>query len=269
MFARFLDRNEFEPVESNLRETLKFFSLSNDAGVVVETSELLLISSGINYGVFNTVLLKNRVDSEELLNSYISDAYDFFGSRHERWSFWACHDLLGPGLQRRLRRLMEYRRLRLLSEPPGMVAPYLQPPRRDLPDLDIRPVISPRERLAFAAILSTTFDLPYSICVDIYSLERSWSGGYRGWVGYVDGEPVVSTACVVASDVVGVYSVGTMPNWRRRGYAEQLMRTVLGQLAQETGIERTILQATTEGFHLYQRMGYRRVTQFSIFLTES
>ena len=268
MFARFIDRHEFQPVEANLRETLKFFSLANDNGMVVETSELLLISSGINYGVFNTVLLKNRVDSEELFNGYISDAHDFFASRGERWSFWVCHDLLGPPVLRRLRRVMESRRMRLLSEPPGMVAGCLLPVRRILPRLDVRPVLSPAERLAFAGILSTTFDLPYSICVDIYALERSWSGGYRGWVGYVNGEPVVSTACVVAADVIGVYSVGTMPGWRRRGYAEQLMRTVLSQLSLETGIDRTILQATTEGFRVYQRMGYRRVTQFSIFLME-
>ena len=268
MFARFIDRYEYEPVEANLRETLKFFSLSNDNGMVVETSEMLLISSGINYGVFNTALLKNRVDSEEQLQGYISDAHDFFGARHERWSFWVCHDMLGPAVLRRMRRVMESRRLRLLSEPPGMAAGRLVAPRRVLPLLDVRPVATPPERLAFAGIMSTTFDLPYSICVDIYSFERSWSGGYRAWVGYVNGEPVVSTACFIAAEVMGVYSVGTMPGWRRRGYAEQLMRIVLGEISRETGIERTILQSTTEGFRMYQRMGYRRVTQFSIFLTE-
>ena len=268
MFARFLDRNEFEPVEANLRETLKFFSLANDNGVVVETSELLLISSGINYGVFNTVLLKNRVDSEERFNGYISDARDFFGSRRERWSFWVCHDLLAPAVLRRMRRVMESRRMRLLSEPPGMSAQYLLPAKRILPRLDVRPIGELTDRLAFAGILSATFDLPYSICVDMYGPENGWTGGYRGWVGYVNGEPIVSTACVVEANVIGVYSVGTMPGWRRRGYAEQLMRTVLAQLTLETGIERTILQATSEGFRVYQRMGYRRVTQFSIFLTE-
>ena len=268
MFARFFDRHEFEPVEANLRETLKFFSLANDKGAVVETGDLLLISSGINYGVFNTALLKNRVDSEDRLQTSISEAHDFFGSRQERWSFWACHDLLGPPVLRRLRRVMESRRLRFLSEPPGMCAGYLLPAKRPLPPLEVRPVLTPRDRLAFAGILSTTFDLPYPICVDIYALERSWSCGYRGWVGWVNGEPVVSTACVVAADAIGVYPVGTMPNWRRRGYAEQLMRTVLHQLALETGIKQIILQSTSEGFRVYQRMGFRRVTQFSIFLTE-
>jgi len=255
-------------VEANLRETLKFFSLANDNGKVVESDDLLLISSGINYGVFNTALLKTRVDSESRLEEYISQAHAFFGARGERWSFWVCQELVGPPVMRRLRRVMEGRRLRMLSEPPGMIAGRLLPPRRSLPALDVRPVVTQQERLAFAGILSSTFDLPYSICGDIYALERSWNGGYRGWVGYVNGEPIVSTACVVAAGVAGIYSVGTMPSWRRRGYAEQLMRHVLQQISRETGIERTILQATNEGFRVYQKMGYRRVTQFSIFLTE-
>jgi hypothetical protein len=215
MFARLIDRTEYEPVEGNLRETLKFFSLANDNGKVVESNDLLLISSGINYGVFNTALLKTRVDSEARLEEYIGQAHAFFGARGERWSFWVCQDLVGAPVLRRLRRVMEARRMRMLSEPPGLIATRLLPPRRSLPALDVRPVVTRQERLAFAGILSTTFDLPYSICDDIYSLERSWTGGYRGWVGYVGGEPVVSTACVVSNGVVGMYSVGTMPNWRR------------------------------------------------------
>ena len=269
MFARLSDRTEYEPVESNLRETLKFFSLANDNGIVAESDEILVISSGINYGVFNTVLLKERIDSEARLLDCIEQAHAFFGARGERWSFWLCHDLLGPPILRRLRRVMESNRLRLLSEPPGMVATGLLPPKRLLPPLEVRPVTTEDDRLAFAGILSTTFDLPFSMCKDISALERSWLGGYRGWVGYVNGEPVVTTACVAAAGVIGIYSVGTMPGWRRRGYAEQLMRSVLTEVSRETGIERTILQATTEGFRMYQQMGYRRVTQFSIYLTES
>ena len=134
--------------------------------------------------------------------------------------------------------------------------------------MEVRPVVTPHDRLAFSGILSATFDLPYGVCVDMYSQERSWVDGYRGWVGWVNGEPVASIACVVAAGVIGVYSVGTMPRWRRSGYAEALMRTVLADLTAETGIEQSILQSTTEGLRIYQRMGYRRVTQFSIFLTE-
>ena len=64
MFARFVDRYEYEPVEANLRETLKFFSLANDNGMVVETSEMLLISSGMYDRVINLALLNQRRDTQ-------------------------------------------------------------------------------------------------------------------------------------------------------------------------------------------------------------
>ena len=268
MFARSTDPYEFAAIEGNLRETLKFFSLGNDGGCLAESADLLMISSGINYGVFNTVLLKTLVASEAQLIDAILRGRDFFSPRGERWSFWVCHDLLIPQLQRRLRRIMESNGLRFLSEPPGLIAHRLLPPRRFLPGLDIEPVLTAPTRAAFAGILSTTFDLPHGICRDVYGPERSWRGGYRGWIGSVGGEPIVSTACVVAAGVAGIYSVGTMPNWRRRGYAEQLMRQVLETIRLETGIEQTILQSTPEGIRVYQRMGYRRATQFSIYLTE-
>lgn len=267
MLAGFLQSGEFSAVEANLRETLKFFAHSNDRGAIVESDRNLMVYSGIDYGVFNTVTLKAPVESESDLHDHISEAEAYFRGLGARWSFWICQDLLSPFVARRLRRICESRRLRLLSEPPGMLLNSLQPVRRFPPELLVREVETDQDRLAFSGILSTTFDLPYPICRDVYAAERSWGKGYRGWVAWVNGEPVATTACVVAADVIGIYSVGTMPNWRRHGVAEALMRQVLGQVSTETGIEQSILQSTIDGYRIYQRMGYRRVTQFSIFLT--
>jgi len=72
----------------------------------------------------------------------------------------------------------------------------------------------------------------------------------------------------VAAGVAGVYSVGTLPGKRRRGYAEALMREVLDRVHAETGVERTILQSTRTGFSMYSRMGYRPMTNFTVFITE-
>ena len=41
-----------------------------------------------------------------------------------------------------------------------------------------------------------------------------------------------------------------------------------GSARNESGIEKTVLQATPQGSHLYLRMGYRIVTKFSIFMRE-
>ena len=52
------------------------------------------------------------------------------------------------------------------------------------------------------------------------------------------------------------------------GFAEAIMRQVIHQISQSTGIERTVLQATPSGLALYEAMGYRVVTQFNVYISE-
>ena len=44
-------------------------------------------------------------------------------------------------------------------------------------------------------------------------------------------------------------------------------RKIYDQVKQESGIEHTVLQATRSGYGLYERMGYRRITNFSVYVT--
>jgi ribosomal protein S18 acetylase RimI-like enzyme len=64
-----------------------------------------------------------------------------------------------------------------------------------------------------------------------------------------------------------VYSVGTLPDYRRSGFAEAIMRQVLAESQERTGVERTVLQSTAAGQRLYERMGYRRITNFNVYIT--
>ena len=52
------------------------------------------------------------------------------------------------------------------------------------------------------------------------------------------------------------------------GFGETLLRHALAEAALASGTEKTVLQATPQGSHLYLRMGYRIVTKFSIFMRE-
>src|SRR4029077_15698009 len=134
--------------------------------------------------------------------------------------------------------------LRPLTEAPGMYADRLAPPRRALPSFDIQPVNDDRTRSAFAHIMSVAFDIPYSVCVAIYGAERAWMGELKGYVGFVNQRPVTTDAAIITGDVIGLYSVATMPEHRRLGYAEAIMRKIVEQAGQTAGIEHTVLQAT-------------------------
>ena len=81
------------------------------------------------------------------------------------------------------------------------------------------------------------------------------------------GGPITTTAVIVAAGVIGFYSVATLADYRHFGYAEATMRKIYDQVKQESGIEHTVLQATRSGYGLYERMGYRRITNFSVYVT--
>jgi ribosomal protein S18 acetylase RimI-like enzyme len=257
---------EFCTIEANLRETMKFFAGATEEGETCEAGGLSLVSSGLNHGVFNTALLCGRVAGEAELARRIAAADLFFARKGLRWSFWVCEDLLERNLRKRVKTMFTDRGFRSLVEPPGMIAERILPGWRTS-NLQFAPVCDARTRTDFAAITSVCFDLPLAVARDIYMQERPWGSTFHGYVGYVDGSAVVTAASVVAAGAVGMYSVATMPQHRRKGYGEDIVRHVLAECGRTTGITRTVLQSTRAGLNLYERLGYRTVTRFGVYLS--
>jgi hypothetical protein len=261
----------FAPIEANLREMMKFFALAHPNAALEERDGLQLVSSGINFSPFNSALLTAALPSTDgrHFESCVEIAAKFFRDRGERWSFWLCNDLLPPMVLKRAKWVLQQHRMRLSTENPGMYADHLEPIARNLPaDLIVSQVHDRATRLDFGGVTACTFDLPHSICREVYQDEKSWSGSMQGWIGYVQGEPVTTCATVVAAGVIGIYTVGTMPNYRKRGYSELMMRYVLGETQAQTGVSSYILQATPAGYPMYHKLGFRKATQFSIYLSE-
>ena len=149
-----------------------------------------------------------------------------------------------------------------------MYAERLLPPQRILPALDVQPVTCDRTRRAFAEIMSVAFDIPYSICEAVYGSEHAWGSELNGYVGYANGVPVSTAAAAITGDAIGLYSVATLPQCRRLGYAEAIMRQVIEQARRDAGVARTVLQATRSGLSLYEKMGYRTVTNFNVYIAD-
>lgn len=258
----------FEAVDRNLREAMKFFHRANEAGEVRQLPGILLISSGINYGVFNSALITEPVPDVASFEQRLLAAQVFFGARGLRWSLWACEDLLARPVRRREENICARFGLRQLTEPPGMFAEALTAPDRNGPEIEIRAVKDAATRMAFCQIAATTFDLPLPIAAEVYTQPGVWESTFHGFVGYVGETAVTTAATVVDGGIAGVYSVATLAGWRRRGYAEAAVRHALDEAQREFGVQATVLQSTRFGVRLYQRMGYRTVTRFHVYLRE-
>lgn len=256
-------------VAANLLVALRFFGEARIDAEIRELPGLSLIFCGLNYAAFNAALMAQPIDGDrrELAQS-IETSSAQFDARGLRWTYWLCEDYMSAPLRREAPRIFKQHGLRHLTEAPGMYAERLLPPKRPLPDVEVRAVSDQVTRADFAEIMSTAFEIPKSVSTAVYGSERAWKGDFHGYVGYAQGKAVTSAAAVIASGVVGLYSVATMPRHRRRGLAEAIMRWVVEDAKKTTGIERTVLQATSSGLALYEAMGYRTVTKFDVYISE-
>jgi len=260
---------DFQIVDANLQAAMRFFGDATGAGEVRALDGALAIYSGLDYGVFNIALLQGRPpEGIDGFTERLAQCARYFAPRTMRWSFWLCEDSLDSSTRRRARSLLMDRDLRPISQAPGMLAEALAPPVRALPKIECVPVADRTMRQAFGALTAVSFDIPMGIAKAVYEPERAWLGDYRGFVGLAGGKPVAIAAIVATPDALGVYSLSTLPECRRLGYGEAILRAAVAIEQQRTGIRRLVLQSTDAGYSLYRRLGFNEIAKFSVYLTK-
>jgi len=224
------------------------------------------ISCGWNYPVFNSALLTSPVPGVDGgLGSRLSMAAIYFRALAMGWSYWVCHDHLDVTTLTSLRDTCYTYGMEPILTAPGMYTDRLAPPRRPLMPIEVREVSDSTSKLTFAHLVSVIFDLPYQMTLDVYGCNQCWTAENAGFIGYVEGRPVTISMICVAGSSCGFYSVGTLPGYRRRGYAETLMREAHQTMRNRLQFEACVLQSSTVGRRLYEQMGFREVTRFSVF----
>ena len=259
---------EVQAVADNLVEALRFFGRARKDAEVRDLAGQSLIFCGLNYAAFNAALLTQPIDDTTELARLIQAAAAEFESKRLRWTYWICDDFLSRSLSRQAPHIFSRQGLRPLTRAPGMYAEHLHAAVRPLPALQVCRVSDDRARATFAEIMSVAFDIPYSVSTAVYGSERGWSGGFEGYIGYANGKPVTTAASIITANVIGLYSVATLPQHRRLGFAEAIMRQVIEQARTTAGVQRTVLQSTPSGLSLYEKMGYRTVTNFDVYVAD-
>lgn len=253
-------------VAENLRESFRVIAASRRAGEIRELQGVSIASAGSTFQMFNAAFLSAPVANAAELSQRIALPMVHFDSRGLEWAYWVCEDLMQPAARRRSRAIFEKQGLRHSVDLPGMVAEGLKPAERPLPRVEARRVCDPATRDAFCSIGSLCFHVPLSWFREVFDSDGVWEN-FAGYVGYVDGDAVSTTAIVMGSGAVGVYNVATVPAQQRHGYGEALMRHAIAEAQRAHGIERVILQSTPAGYKLYERMGFETVTKVAVYST--
>ena len=85
--------------------------------------------------------------------------------------------------------------------------------------------------------------------------------GLSGWVMTQGDVAVAGAWSFLHERDCGIYTVGTLPAWRRRGLARALMEHVLAD-AQHRGAHTATLQSTRMGQPLYESLGFEPVGRY-------
>ena len=259
---------EIRAVADNLVEALRFFGRARHDAQILDLAGVSLIFCGLNYAAFNAALLTEPIENDAELMRLIRLSSEQFESRRLRWTYWLCDDFLSRTLNRQAPHIFSRHGLRELTKAPGMYAENLRAPDRPLPSVQVREVSDQSTRATFAEIMSIAFDIPHSVSTAVYGSEHGWLGDFKGYIGYANGKAVTTAASMITGDVIGLYSIATLPQYRRLGFAEAIMRQVIEQARGDSGVQRTILQSTPSGLSLYKKMGYRTVTNFDVYIAD-
>lgn len=250
---------------ANLTATMSCFARAVPDGQIHELSGITLVDAGPANAIFNSALLTAPIDTERDLENCIHAAVRYFLRRGAGWSFWVCEGLLASPVRRRLESIFARHGMQLTATTPGLETSALKNSTRPMPSISLRRVGDDESRASFCHIMTMSFDGPSAQLMRIYGSSAIWETPFRGFIGSVDGTDVAAGATVSANGVTGLYAVGTLPAFRRQGYAEAVMRLAIEDTFKSEGNQPLVLQSTPIALRLYRRMGFRSLTSFSLY----
>jgi N-acetylglutamate synthase len=136
----------------------------------------------------------------------------------------------------------------LVHEPP--------PARRSVSGVRIDEARSPGELREATELCAAGFGMPPAACEPLYTPAFAEHPGIRIYVGRMEGAPVTTGVGVLAGGALGVFSVATPPEHRRRGYAGDLVSRALADGFAD-GARFAYLHASATGVGAYEAAGFQ------------
>ena len=231
------------------------------AGEVIDLGGLCIANSRHPWAMLNAAVLTAPVFSQAELAARVAGAVAYFRRENQPWFLAAGETWLGEGAQATLLGLG----LGKTGSMIGMVTEQVAPPARPLPDVETRCIDDEAGRRGLSDLNAVAYNVSLDWVRDLAMGEALWQDPLYGCNAYVDGQPVSTALVLPQNGVLYVGWVATAVAYRRRGLADLVMRRALEHATRETGITRTALHASADGYPGYLKMGYRPVEEFVLY----
>lgn len=127
-------------------------------------------------------------------------------------------------------------------------------------------VLGAGELDAHVDALVAGFDVPEDAFASIRGGDVLSRDGVRAYVVEEGGVPVATAMGMTLGAYVGVFSVATVPAYRRRGYGAALTARAIADGA-AAGARTALLQSSAAGRTVYERLGFRVAERWTVWVT--
>lgn len=239
-----------------------------DGGASLREHRLNIGWMNRDWAICNQIFLDGEVTDLGDLSDRLSHAKEFAGKKKKPWVLNVCWQLLSNLEDSSLKSFFEKNSLSLIGEFTGMEAHRLNEPARPLPALDYRKVETKEDGDLYGEINAAAYGIPRELGTEALNSKAMWTQGSTvGVVGFHQGVPATCASTVrINSNDAYLAIVATRPGLQRKGFAEAAMRKSLESAFSGGKYDKAILHATPEGRPLYEKIGFKRVADFKVFL---
>jgi GNAT superfamily N-acetyltransferase len=218
---------------------------------------------------YNALFLTEQLADTQVLEARVQEAAAYMRARSYKGLFVLCLDNLSGSAKESLAPALA--RAKFVQAIPmtgmaGDILPMKAPGHSALRFVRIsdNSTIQP-----FAELNCVSYNVPIETSRSLVNEHTLWHEHAYGFVAYEGDKPVSTATAVINEDCLFLFLVATSPDARRKGYGEAVVRHALQTAHEATGIRRTVLHATEDGYPLYLRLGYRPTGKFMGCMLES
>ena len=243
---------------ANMIEAYRAVARHDPAGMVEEADRLVTIATSIPFPLFNPAVLTHPGGDPARLAARARDFYARAGhpglllaedaAAVENAAPLVASGALAPG-----------------DPIPGMLLAPIPDPPAAAEALQIAVVATPERLLAYNDTLAAGYGLPRDWLAIFETPATLRIPGLTFYLGSLEGGPVATAMRFTSHRIAGIYSVATLPAFRRRGIGTALTWRAAADGRAE-GCLASALQASAEGFPVYRRMGYRHVADYQTWI---
>jgi len=215
-----------------------------------------------SFPFYNALFVTERLHDAQVLEDRVREAAGYMRARANGGLLIVCLDNLSGAAKKRLPTVLAHAKFLQSIPMTGMAGDILPMEAPGHRALRFKRILDDTTIQDFAQLNCVSYDVPVGTSLSLVKEHTLWHEHAYGFVAYEGDKPVSTATAIVNEGCLFLFLVATMPEARCKGYGEAVVRHALQRAYEATGIRRTVLHATEDGYPLYLRLGYHPTVKF-------